>query len=156
MHEFGNHADSFAQSNASGIVCTLCSFRSIFESTEQEYDSVFIILNRLIESPLNMTVFANAVCAVSQTLLHTFQTSEEMSAVRAALNAGIWSLFVDMFQNDHSLLHKHRGAQVAAVISLMYLSQHTVLLSSKSIEVLEMILRPEWKHVRLFAVACVW
>lgn len=110
----------------------------------------------MIEYPVNLTVFVNAVCAVSQMLLHTFQTAEEMSAVKSALKAGIWSLFVDMFQNEHSLLHKHRSAQVAAAISLMYLSQHTELLSPKSIEVLEMILRPEWKHVHLFAVACVW
>ncbi len=157
MHEFGNHdVNARVQSSASGIVCTLCSFRSMFESTGQEYDSVFIILNRLIESSLSVTVFVNAVCAVSQILLHTFQTAEETSTVKSALNAGIWSLFVDMFQNGHSFFHEHRSAQVAAIISLMYLSQHTELLTPKSIEVLEMILRPEWKHVHLFAVACVW
>ncbi len=156
MHEFGNHIDSFVQSSASGIVCTLCSFRSIFQSTGQEYDSVFIILNRMIKSPVNLTVFVNAVCAVSQMLLHTFQTAEETSAVKSALKAGIWSLFVDMFHNGYSLLHEHRSAQVAAITSLMYLSQHAELLSPISIEALEMILRPEWKHVHLFAVACVW
>jgi hypothetical protein len=110
MHEFGNHIDSFAQSSASGIVCTLCSFRSIFQSTGQEFDSVFIILNRMMESPVNLTVFVNVVCAVSQMLLHTFQTAEEMSVVKSALKAGIWSLFFDMFQNAHSLLDEHRSA----------------------------------------------
>jgi hypothetical protein len=156
MHEFGNDVDTFVQSSASGIVCTLCSFRSMFQTEGAEYDSVFQMLIRMIESPVNLTVFVNAVCGVAQTLLHTFQTPDQMNAVQSALNGGIWALFFDMLRNEHSLLHENKTAQIAATIALMYLCQHAEALPPKAVHVIENILAPEWKHIHLFAVACVW
>jgi hypothetical protein len=173
MHKFNNELDTFVQAGASGVASLMTAFRSVLRLVDEEsaaspcqsstvmntmkYSRVVALLFEMVQKPLNLNVFINGLCGISQLLTRTFQTPDGPDAVAATLDLGMWEFLLSLLHNEQSLLHVNSTSQIAAVNILMHLSQHVQTeLSSDHVEALEMILYEDWQHVHVYAAALIW